>query len=95
MSRAKYLIAHSFNLDNALEAAKSVGIPVSNVWCIDNDPKKRAKYWKEILANSTEEADPIKYTTAECKNTLAYLCFSSGTTGKYSTLPVSLSLSRY
>ncbi|CAO0803412.1 unnamed protein product [Mucor circinelloides] len=81
MSRAKYLIAHSFNLDKALEAAKSVGIPVSNVWCIDNDPKKRAKHWKEVLANSTEEADPIKYTAAECKNTLAYLCFSSGTTG--------------
>lgn len=82
MSKAKYLIAHSFNLEIALEAAKLVGIPASNVWCINDDPKKRAKHWKEMVANSAEEADPINYTAAECRNTLAYLCFSSGTTGK-------------
>ncbi|KAF1800951.1 hypothetical protein V8B55DRAFT_1589592 [Mucor lusitanicus] len=81
MSKAKYLIAHSFNLEIALEAAKLVGIPASNVWCINDDPKKRAKHWKEMVANSVEEADPINYTAAECRNTLAYLCFSSGTTG--------------
>lgn len=91
MSKAKYLVAHSFNLDTALEAAKLVGIPVANVWCIDNDPKKRAKHWKEMVVNSTEEADPVKYTAAECRNTLAYLCFSSGTTGKC-TIDLSLSL---
>lgn len=83
MSRAKYLIAHSFNLDAALEAANLVGIPASNVWCIDKDPKGRARFWKDIVVDSNEEADPIKFSTAESRNALAYLCFSSGTTGIY------------
>ncbi|GAN08179.1 4-coumarate-CoA ligase [Mucor ambiguus] len=81
MSKARYFIAHSSNLDTALKAARLVGIPASNVWCIDDDPKKRAKHWKEIVVDLSEEADPIKYTAAECRNALAYLCFSSGTTG--------------
>ncbi|KAI8636202.1 hypothetical protein BD408DRAFT_448600 [Parasitella parasitica] len=81
MSRAKYLIAHSSNLNNALEAAALVGIPTSRVWCIDNDPQGRVKHWKAVVADSPEEADPIKLTTTECRNALAYLCFSSGTTG--------------
>lgn len=81
MSRAKYLIAHSFNLDTALEAANLVGITASNVWCIDKDPTDRAVFWKDVVVNSNEEADPIKFSTAESRNALAYLCFSSGTTG--------------
>lgn len=81
MSGAKYLIAHSSNLDNALKAAKSADLPESNVWCIDHDPRGRAKNWKDVIVDASHEANPIKLTIEESKNTLSYLCFSSGTTG--------------
>lgn len=81
LSKAKYLVAHPMNLDIALQAAKSVGIPTSRVWSISEDPKKRAPYWKTVLVKGNKEADPIKLTFEESKSAMTYLCFSSGTTG--------------
>jgi acyl-CoA synthetase (AMP-forming)/AMP-acid ligase II len=81
VSKAKYLIAHPFNLDTALAAAKLVGIPSSNVWSIIKDPKNRAPDWRSIILNGKDEADPIRFTVEQSKNALAYICFSSGTTG--------------
>jgi 4-coumarate--CoA ligase len=81
VSKAKYLVAHPFNLDTAFAAAKLVGIPPSNVWSIIKDPKNRAPEWKSVIINDKEEADPIKFTVEQSKNALAYICFSSGTTG--------------
>lgn len=75
------MIAHPFNLDIALEAADQVGIPRSNVWSICDDPKNRVPNWKSVLVKGSQEANPIKLSDAECRSTLAYLCFSSGTTG--------------
>lgn len=80
-SKAQYVVAHPFNLDTALAAAKLVGIPSSNVWSIIKDPRNRAPEWKSVIVNSKDEAEPIKFTQEQCKNTLAYVCFSSGTTG--------------
>lgn len=81
LGKAKYIIAHPFNLDVALEAAAQVGIPVSNVWSIQKDPKNRAPFWKDKVVKENEESSPVKLTLEQSKNSLAYLCFSSGTTG--------------
>jgi acyl-coenzyme A synthetase/AMP-(fatty) acid ligase len=80
LSKASYIIAHPFNLDIALEAAAMAGIPPSRVWSIQKDPKNRAPFWKDLLVRD-EEASPVKLTIEQSKNSLAYLCFSSGTTG--------------
>lgn len=84
ISKSKYIIAHPINIDVALQAAKAVGIPESNVWSICDDPKGRVDNWRKVVVNGPKEADPVKFTVEESKSTLAYICFSSGTTGKFS-----------
>lgn len=83
MSKTKYVIAHSLNLDTVLEAAKLSNIPIENVWSIFDDPKKRVKSWKEILLQDGKEAGSVSFSFEESKSTPAYICFSSGTTGIY------------
>lgn len=83
ISKSRYLIAHPINLDIALQAAEKSGIPKSNIWSICKDPKNRVPYWKDaIITGKKEEAGPIKLTVEESKTSMAYICFSSGTTGK-------------
>lgn len=82
ISKSKYIIAHPINIDAALQAAKNIGIPESNVWSICEDPKGRVKNWKIMVLNNSKKASPCKLTLEESKSTLAYVCFSSGTTGK-------------
>jgi acyl-coenzyme A synthetase/AMP-(fatty) acid ligase len=81
LSKSKYIIAHPANLPVAFEAAQLAGIPKANIWTIKKDPENRASYWKDILVREGQEADPMKFTVEQSKNALAYLCFSSGTTG--------------
>ncbi|KAI8095185.1 hypothetical protein BDF21DRAFT_405361 [Thamnidium elegans] len=82
VSKAKYIIAHPINIDIALEAAEATGIPKSNVWSICADPANRVPDWRSMVVRGPEESDAIKLTVEESKSTLAYLCFSSGTTGQ-------------
>ncbi|KAI7890689.1 4-coumarate-CoA ligase 2 [Mucor mucedo] len=81
ISRSKYIIAHPINIDSALQAARTVGISESNVWSICDDPKGRVKNWREMVLNISKTASPCQFTLEESKSTLAYICFSSGTTG--------------
>ncbi|KAI9264246.1 hypothetical protein BDA99DRAFT_51740 [Phascolomyces articulosus] len=83
VSEAKILIAHPVNLDNALEAAAVVGIPRSNIFSIVRDPKQRAPCYRDVFIDFTQpELPPVKMTHDQSVNTVAYLCFSSGTTGR-------------
>ncbi|KAI8141383.1 hypothetical protein BJV82DRAFT_618984 [Fennellomyces sp. T-0311] len=83
VSEAKILIAHPNNLDTALEAAAAVGLPLSSVFSVIPDPMKRVPLWSDVLVDYDQPAlPPIKMTHEESVNTVAYLCFSSGTTGK-------------
>ncbi|GAA5810441.1 hypothetical protein MFLAVUS_003862 [Mucor flavus] len=82
VSKSKYIIAHPINIVTALEAAEATGIPKSNVWSICVDPGNRVPDWRSMVIRGPEESDPIKLTVEESKSTLAYLCFSSGTTGQ-------------
>ncbi|KAI9264248.1 hypothetical protein BDA99DRAFT_481480 [Phascolomyces articulosus] len=83
VSEAKILIAHPNNLDIAFEAAAAVGIPRSSIFSVISDPKKRVPVWSDVLVDFDQPAlPPIKMTHDDSVNTVAYLCFSSGTTGK-------------
>ncbi|KAI9264247.1 hypothetical protein BDA99DRAFT_604667 [Phascolomyces articulosus] len=83
VSEAKILIAHPGNLDIALEAAAAVGIPPSHVFSVIRDPQQRVQHYRDVFIDYTQpELPPVKMTHDESVNTVAYLCFSSGTTGR-------------
>ncbi|KAI8141384.1 hypothetical protein BJV82DRAFT_580395 [Fennellomyces sp. T-0311] len=83
VSGAKILIAHPKNLDTALDAAAAVGMPRSHVFSVIRDPQQRVPYYRDVFIDfSQPELPPIKMTHEESVNTVGYLCFSSGTTGK-------------
>lgn len=83
ISRAKILIAHPQNLETAFEAARLAKLPAASVFVIERDPKSRAPLWSDVLVDYDQpERPPIPMTYEDSRNTVAYLCFSSGTTGK-------------
>ena len=75
LSQAKALITEKNALKDAISAAKQVGIPMKNILVLE-EATHRFKCWKDILNKDTgaalEKNDP---------NSVALLCFSSGTTG--------------
>jgi 4-coumarate--CoA ligase len=80
-SKSNYLVTSEENLDKALEAASKVGLLQQNIFLFGNKTIKGIRpYTHVILAD--EEADAEEYTYEEAKTTTAYLCFSSGTTGR-------------
>ena len=83
ISEAKMLIAHPNNLETALKAADNVGLPRSSIFSIIPDSQNRVPLWSDVLIDySQPPLPPVKMTHDESINTVAYLCFSSGTTGK-------------
>ncbi|KAI9493745.1 4-coumarate-CoA ligase 2 [Zychaea mexicana] len=83
IGEAKMLIAHPSNLDIALEAAAAAGLPQSNIFSVMPDPQGRVPLWSDVLIDLNQPPlPPVKISHEESVNTVAYLCFSSGTTGK-------------
>ncbi|KAI1622298.1 CoA ligase [Exophiala viscosa] len=81
-SGAKLLVTHLSVLDNARKAAKEAGIPDSNIFLLgkDSDPNRKAKHWTLVrnLSGSSRYRSP-KFSP---KTDLAFLVYSSGTTGR-------------
>jgi 4-coumarate--CoA ligase len=80
MTKAKVLIAHPTNVDSALAAAELVGLPKSNVFVFGNQAVQGCLPYTQILLGQ-RRIQPIELSAQETKETVAYLCFSSGTTG--------------
>ncbi|OBZ91830.1 putative 4-coumarate--CoA ligase 1 [Choanephora cucurbitarum] len=81
MTKAKVLIAHPSNLPNALAAAKLVGLDKSNVFLFGTKTVDGVLPYTQVFLNK-RRAQPAKLTPEQARDTVAYLCFSSGTTGK-------------
>ncbi|KAI8995017.1 hypothetical protein BDB01DRAFT_714980 [Pilobolus umbonatus] len=80
-AKASVLIVHPDNLETALTAADSVGLPRSKIFLFGpNEVKGVMPYTAALL--SDRRAVPDKLSPEEAKEQVAYLCFSSGTTGK-------------
>jgi non-ribosomal peptide synthetase component E (peptide arylation enzyme) len=62
-------------LKNAIEAADTVGIPHDRILIVE-EATEGFKCWKDILVND----EAVKLTPND-PNSVALLCFSSGTTG--------------
>jgi 4-coumarate--CoA ligase len=87
MTKAKVLIAHPSNIDAALEAASMVGLSNSNVFVFGKQGTNGCLPYSRVFLTSERRAAPLKLTPEEAKDTVAYLCFSSGTTGKFIFFP--------
>jgi len=80
-TKAKIVIASEETLAVALEAAKLAGIPKSNVLVFGNREVNGTQPYTNVLM-ADYEMEAVEYSYEEACNTIAYLCFSSGTTGK-------------
>ncbi|KAI9257311.1 hypothetical protein BDA99DRAFT_516103 [Phascolomyces articulosus] len=81
-TKAKIIIAHPMNVETAFEAADIVGLDKTKVFVFgDNVVKGAEPYTKKLLGNRV--AEPADFQSPEqARETIAFLCFSSGTTGK-------------
>jgi 4-coumarate--CoA ligase len=79
-SGAKYIVVFPSLLSKAIEATTAANIPKSNIFLFGNEEIDEIKPYSFLI--SEREANPIEYSPEEAKSTTAYLCYSSGTTGK-------------
>ncbi|KAL0085515.1 hypothetical protein J3Q64DRAFT_1101923 [Phycomyces blakesleeanus] len=80
MTKAKILVAHSENIKTALEAAKVVGLPANRIFVFGDDTINGVLPYSALLGDRL--AIPVDYTEKEAAESVAILCFSSGTSGK-------------
>ncbi|ORZ02504.1 hypothetical protein BCR43DRAFT_465599 [Syncephalastrum racemosum] len=79
-TKAKILIAHPTNVDNAIKACGLVGIPLSKLFVFGDTPINGHAPYLSLLGE--RKAEPVTFNSAEeAKDTVAFICFSSGTTG--------------
>ncbi|KAI8097987.1 uncharacterized protein B0P05DRAFT_522865 [Gilbertella persicaria] len=79
--RPKILIACIETINNALEAAKMIGLSECNVFVFGAETIKGACSFDDTFLSHDELAVPIEYTSEELATMPYYLCFTSGTTG--------------
>lgn len=77
------MIAHPVNVQVALEAAKLAGLPKSSILIFGDQPVNDILPYKQVLLGARKVV-PVELSPQEVEDTVAYLCFSSGTTGKNS-----------
>ncbi|CAG8780289.1 14720_t:CDS:2, partial [Racocetra fulgida] len=78
-SGASVIIVHPKYLDTAIKAAKEAGIPESRIFLFGNREVHGFQSYRSLIGD--REAEPVSYSPEEAKNTTAFLCYSSGTTG--------------
>ncbi|CAM0141002.1 unnamed protein product [Umbelopsis sp. WA50703] len=80
-TKSKILIASQETLPVALDAAKLAGIPLTSVFVFGDKEINGVKPYKRVLM-AEKEMGPVRLNYEEACSTVAYLCFSSGTTGR-------------
>ncbi|GKT50352.1 4-coumarate--CoA ligase-like 7 [Colletotrichum spaethianum] len=100
-SGARFMVAAEGSLDTALEAAKEVSIPASNVFVFDttipssSKPEKPvqggARHWTELVAPRAQAEKFQWVEPSDARTTTCCLNYSSGTTG----VPKGVEISHY
>lgn len=79
-SGAKFIVVGRPVFEIGKSAATECGIAESNIFMVEEDPHDKHKsIWS--LAGQ-EELEPRKLSSEEVKKRTAFMCYSSGTTGK-------------
>lgn len=78
-SGARACVVHPSLLPIALEAAQTVGIPRDAVFCFEGKEQEGVKPWESVL--SSKEIGFTRTKAVKPETDLAYLVYSSGTTG--------------
>jgi 4-coumarate--CoA ligase len=78
-SGAKGLVTQAFCLDKALEAAKLVGMPNDRILLIGNETHPDALHFVDFLSEARYK--PITDRVVNASGDVAYIVYSSGTTG--------------
>lgn len=81
MTKAKVIICHEENLETALIAGARVGVPKKNILIFGDKAVSGVQPFQTALIRD-RKAVPQELTYEEAKEKVAYLCFSSGTTGR-------------
>ncbi|CAG8721372.1 23867_t:CDS:2 [Dentiscutata erythropus] len=79
-SGATVIIAHPDSISTTIEASIDAKIPKSNIFVFGDHEVNGIQPYTSIL--SIREAEPVCFTPEEIKTTTAFLCYSSGTTGR-------------
>ncbi|CAG8613767.1 5422_t:CDS:10 [Funneliformis caledonium] len=79
-SGASVIIVNPSFLSNLIEAASAANIPKSKIFLFGEEEIDGIRPLSSLF--SEKEINPIEYTSEEAKSTTAFLCYSSGTTGK-------------
>jgi acyl-CoA synthetase (AMP-forming)/AMP-acid ligase II len=90
-SGAKALFTCVPVLETALKAAKAVGIPEDKIFIMDLPHHSQKPPFKTVddlveMGHSVPELEPLQWVKGQGARQVAFLCYSSGTSG----LPVSL-----
>jgi len=83
LSKSKFLLTHPTFINAALEATSQVGIPAANIFLIqkaDNLFHVNVPDLVEI-GKTAQEIVPLKLSPNESKTKVAFINFSSGTSG--------------
>lgn len=95
LTDSRLLVTHSASFSAAVSAAKTVGLPLDRVVIIDSRPASVSAVHPTIdelvQAGLSKPAvyEERRLKAGEAKTKLAFLCFSSGTTGKPKAVAVS------
>jgi long-subunit acyl-CoA synthetase (AMP-forming) len=81
MTKAKVMICHEENIETALIAGERAGVLRKNVFVFGKKVINGVQPFETALVR-TRKAVPAELTHEQAKEKVAYLCFSSGTTGK-------------
>ncbi|KAK4145727.1 uncharacterized protein C8A04DRAFT_26472 [Dichotomopilus funicola] len=85
-SGAKALFTCVPVLETALKAAKAVGLPEDKIFLMDLPGASQKAPFRNIedliaMGRSTPALEPLKWTTGQGARQVAFLCYSSGTSG--------------
>ncbi|KAI0357673.1 phenylacetyl-CoA ligase [Trametes cingulata] len=94
VAKPSVLVTHVENLPAALEAAKAVKLPHSRIVVLDGQKSKTKLSFKSVEDLVNDKTLPpyseFKFTKpGQAREKIAFLCFSSGTTGKPKAVAIS------
>ncbi|CAG8513240.1 14713_t:CDS:2, partial [Acaulospora colombiana] len=79
-SGASVIVSHPLVLPVVVKAATEAQIPHSKIFIFGDEEINGFQPYRALFVD--REFEPVTYTPEESKNTIVFLCYSSGTTGK-------------